>query len=234
VALGCTYSLEREAVVVTRVGHETPVGAALPVLATLEGLLAAGDQILRIDAVLSGTLGFLLGEVSAGRALSEAVRLAVERGWAEPDPREDLTGRDVARKLLTLARRAGHDLEAADVATESLLPDPSWHELSPDEFRARLPELDAGMAARRDAATTDGRRLAYVAELVDGRARAGLDALAPTHPCAGVAGTDNLVAFTTERYRESPLVVRGPGAGAAFAAAGLFAEVLTVIDAVDG
>jgi len=216
-----------------RIFRETTVGAALPVLGTLEGLVATGDRVRRIDGVLSGTLGFLLHELADGRAFSEAVRLAHERGYTEPDPREDLGGRDVARKLLTLARLAGRALEPEDVETESLLPE-GWNELPLDGFWARLPELDAPLAERVAAAARAGRRLVHLAELGEGRARVGLAEVDSSHPCAGVHGTDNLIAFGTDRYCETPLVVQGPGAGPALTASGVFADVLRAIEAGEG
>jgi aspartokinase/homoserine dehydrogenase 1 len=213
-----------------RIFRETTVGAALPVLGTLEGLLASGDRIRRIYGVLSGTLGFVMRELSAGRAFRDAVRDAYERGYTEPDPREDLGGRDVARKLLILARIAGRELEPDDVEVESLVP-AEWSALALDEFWARLPELEEPMAARVAAAARGGRRLVHLAELREGEARVGLAEVDAGHPSAGVRGTDNLIAFETDRYRESPLVVAGPGAGPELTASGVLADVLRAIEA---
>jgi aspartokinase/homoserine dehydrogenase 1 len=212
-----------------RIFRETTVGAALPVLGTLEGLLAAGDRVRRISGVLSGTLGFLLEALSAGRAFRDAVRDAHERGYTEPDPREDLGGRDVARKLLILARIAGYALEPEDVAVSPLFP-AEWNALPLEEFWARLAQLDGPMEARVAEAGRNGRRLVYLAELRDGEARVGLEEVDPEHPGARVRGTDNLIAFGTDRYRESPLVVAGPGAGPELTASGVLADVLRAIE----
>jgi aspartokinase/homoserine dehydrogenase 1 len=212
-----------------RIFRETTVGAALPVLGTLEGLLAAGDRVRRIRGLLSGTLGFVLRELSAGRAFGEAVRDAHERGYTEPDPREDLGGRDVARKLLILARITGLDLEPEDVAVEPLLP-AGWTALPLDDFWTRLPELDEPMAARVAAAGANGKQLVHLAELGAGEARVGLAEVDPDDACARVRGTDSLIAFETDRYRESPLVVHGPGAGPELTAFGVLADVLRAIE----
>jgi aspartokinase/homoserine dehydrogenase 1 len=135
-----------------RLYYETTVGAGLPVISTIQSLLATGDRVRRIEGVLSGTLGYLAGELEAQRPFSAAVRSAHELGFTEPDPREDLSGRDVARKLLILARLSGRDLDDDEVAVEALLPDASWYDMTIEEFWRRLPELDASLAARQAAA----------------------------------------------------------------------------------
>jgi bifunctional aspartokinase / homoserine dehydrogenase 1 len=208
---------------------ETTVGAGLPVILSLEHLLETGDALLRIDGVLSGTLSYLMDRLDAGEPLSAAVARAHELGYTEPDPREDLGGRDVARKILILARVAGCPLEAGEVEVEPVLPadSPLWGaELDAAEFVRRLPEADAPFVSRRAAAVARGHRLRYVA---DGQARVGLQEVGPDHPCFDVAGTDNLIAIRSERYRESPLTVRGPGAGPAVTAAGVFADILRAV-----
>ena len=209
--------------------HETTVGAALPVVRTLADLVATGDRVRKIEGVLSGTVAFLLSEVARGRTFSESVRSAHELGYTEPDPREDLGGRDVARKILILARLAGNALEPDDVGVESLLPDESWTALSLDEFWKRGPELDEGIAARHAAAADAGRQLVYLASFVEGRAAVGLTEIEEDHPCAGVRGTDSVLALTTDRYADSPLVIRGPGAGPELTASGVFADVLRAV-----
>lgn len=210
--------------------YEATVGAGLPVVSTLEDLMATGDRLLRFDGVLSGTLAFLVDRLHAGVPLSSAVSQAHELGYTEPDPREDLRGTDVGRKLLILARLAGLELEPEEVAVEPFLPgEGGVFEGDLERFWRRLPELDAAFARRVEEAEEAGRRLCYVASLADGRARVALEAVPSEHPCGGVRGSDNLVALTTERYRESPLVVRGPGAGPEVTAAGVFADILRAV-----
>lgn len=212
-----------------RLFFETTVGAGLPVVGTLEYLQSTGDRVHRIEGVLSGTLGYIADELGAGRAFSEAVREAHARGFTEPDPRQDLGGHDVARKLLILARVTGRDLEPEDVAVEPLLPDAGWQELADDEFWRRLPELDAAFAERQRAAAAAGRRLCYLAELGGEGASVALVTVGQDHPCFGIRGTTNLIAVNTDRYADSPLVVQGPGAGPAVTAAGVFGDILRAV-----
>jgi aspartokinase/homoserine dehydrogenase 1 len=174
-------------------------------------------------------MGFLMDRLDRGEPLSAALARAHELGYTEPDPREDLGGRDVARKLLILARVAGHDLEPDDVEVEPLVAVEPWAGLDLDGFWRRLPEADAGLARRREAAAGRGRRLRYLASFADGRARVALEEVGPDHPCFDIAGTDNLIAIRSDRYRDSPLAVRGPGAGPAVTAAGVFADVLRAV-----
>jgi aspartokinase/homoserine dehydrogenase 1 len=208
-----------------RLRHETTVGAALPVLGPLEDLVATGDRVRRIDGLLSGTLGFLLTEVARGRLFSESLREAHRLGYTEPDPREDLGGRDVARKILILARIAGWSLEPEAVSVQSLLPD-GWESLSLDEFWTRLPELDAEIARRHDSIAQAGEHLVYLATFEDGIASVAPTGVGAAHPASSVSGTDSLVCFTTDRYASSPLVIRGPGAGPELTASGVFADLL--------
>ena len=208
--------------------YETTVGAGLPVLATLRDLVRAGDRILRIEGVLSGTLAFVFSEMARGVAFSDAVLDARRRGYTEPDPRDDLGGRDVARKLLTLAREAGFDAEADAVAVASLVP-PHLDDVPVGEFLQRLSDVDADWAARL-AALAPGERLAYVGTVEGdgsggGRLSVGVQTVRPDDALAVLDRTDSLVAFTTERY-ERPLVVFGPGAGPDVTAAGVLADVV--------
>ena len=208
-----------------RLYYEATVGAGLPVVGPLTALVATGDRIRSIEGVLSGTLGFLTSELAAGRPFSEAVRQARQAGFTEPDPREDLSGADAARKLLILARLAGRELEIEDVRVEPMLPR-EWYDLPLEEFWRRLPEIDAAMAARQREAAASGGRLCYLARLGEHEAHVALTAIAAGHPCAGLSGPDNLVAVTSDRYRTTPWVVRGPGAGPEVTAAGVFADIL--------
>lgn len=222
---------------------ETTAGAGLPVLGPLRDLVRTGDRVLGIDAVLSGTLQAVLSRLSADTPLSAAVRSAYDDGLTEPHPYEDLSGTDVMRKLCILARLAGLPLEPEgimlepeEIVVEPLIDADPWGTLDLETFWQRLPELDDAFEARRGRAEQDGHRLVYLASLrlpVEAGApvlRVGLEAVGPEHPAFGLDGPDNLVAVTTERYLASPLVVRGPGAGPAVTAAGLFADLLRVAD----
>ncbi len=210
-----------------RLYHETTVGAALPVIGTARDLIATGDCIRSVEGVLSGTLAYLFNELAEGKRFSDVVKRANELGYTEPDPREDLGGRDVARKLLILARLAGRELEPEDIQVEPLLTD-DWNDLSLDEFWKRLPERDAEMATQVESAEAAGRKLVYLATLDADGAQVGLREVEATHPAVG-PGTDNLVAFRTDRYSQTPLVVRGPGAGPELTASGVFADILRAV-----
>lgn len=203
---------------------ETTVGAGLPVLRTIEDLVATGDHVRHVEGVLSGTLGYILGAIQQGASFSAAVREAYEKGYTEPDPRQDLSGADVARKLLILGRVAGFDLEPGDVHVEPLVPD--WTELSIDAFWKRLATLDDEVAARCAETRAAGRRLVYLGRVDRTGASVRLAAIGPDHPAWTLSGTENLVAIASDRYADLPLVVRGPGAGPDVTAAGLFADIL--------
>jgi aspartokinase/homoserine dehydrogenase 1 len=209
--------------------YETNVGAGLPIITTLNDLIHSGDRILKIEGVLSGTLSFIFNTFCAAgetRPFSAIVREAKERGLTEPDPRDDLSGADVRRKLLILARESGLPLEAEDIAVENILPAPCLAAPSVDAFFAALVAEDAHFEALRQAAALEGRALRFVAKLDEGKAGVVLEKFDQSHPFYFLSGSDNMVVFSTERYRERPLVVRGPGAGAEVTAAGVFAEVI--------
>ena len=209
--------------------YEATVGAGLPIIQTLRDLRETGDQIRRIEGILSGTLSYLFNVWDGRQPFSALVRDAKARGYTEPDPRDDLSGVDVARKLIILGREMGVQLELRDVELESLIP-PSLASCSAEEFLDRLPELDAVMLGRYEAAAADARVLRYVGMLdaATGRATVGLVALERSHPFANINLTDNVVRFITSRYDQNPLVVQGPGAGPAVTAAGVFADLLRV------
>ncbi|MEM6453676.1 MAG: aspartate kinase [Acidobacteriota bacterium] len=212
---------------------EATVGAGLPVVATLDGLVRTGDRLTRLDGVLSGSLNAMLDRVDAGAALSEAVGAARDAGLTEPHPWDDLSGEDVARKLCILARLAGReDVVREDVAVTPLLDPAVYADLDDDAFWQALPAADAAFAARHAAARAAGQRLRYVATIDDDGARVGLEAVDAEHPAYAARGPENLIALTTARYAEVPLTVRGPGAGPAVTAAGVFADLLMIVDAV--
>ena len=194
-------------------------------LRTVADLAATGDQIVRLQGVLSGTLGYLCDEVMKGQRFSEAVREAHELGYTEPDPRDDLSGLDVARKLVILARSAGLDLEPEAVSVEPLLPGEAAGG-SLEDFWERLPSLDEPMEKRRTEAAASGGRLVYLGTVEPGKASVGLEVVPSDHPCWTLHGSENLILVVSERYHTVPLVVRGPGAGPAVTAAGVFADVL--------
>ena len=208
---------------------ETTVGAGLPVLRTIEDLVATGDTIQKIEGVLSGTLSFICDRLMVGTPFSAALREADERGFTEPDPREDLGGRDVARKLVILGRMAGFSLEMDDVEVEPLLPDEPWVTGPLETFWEGLPEVDGGFDERRGAATADHTGLIYLASVENGRATVRMVGVPASHSCGGLRSSENLVAITSRRYAETPLVVRGPGAGPDVTAAGVFADVLRAV-----
>ncbi|MBI1226173.1 MAG: bifunctional aspartate kinase/homoserine dehydrogenase I [Bacteroidetes bacterium] len=211
--------------------YETNVGAGLPVIGTLEDLITSGDRILKIEGVLSGTMSFIFNNFKmGGRPFSAIVREAKQLGYTEPDPRDDLGGADVRRKLLILARETGMPLEAADVKIENILPKEVQDAPSVDAFFAELEKADANFEKMAADAAAEGKALRMIASLdkTTGQATIGLRAVDASHPFFSLSGSDNMIVFTTERYKERPLVVRGPGAGAAVTAAGVFAEVVRI------
>ena len=215
---------------VQNVFHEATVGAGLPVLHTADMLLGAGDRIDTVSGVFSGTLAYLTGKLGAGNVWSEAVREAHSLGYTEPDPRDDLGGLDVARKLLILARICGCDLDLDDIEVEPMLDRPDLAGLPLEAWWERLAEADGEMADRFADAASAGLELAYLAELdMSGEAaaaRVGLRAVPADHPVADMPASDNMFVFRSQRYRERPLVVQGPGAGTDLTAGGVFADIL--------
>jgi len=215
--------------------YEATVGAGLPVIQTLKDLVLTGDEIRSISGIFSGTLAYLFNVYDGSRPFSEIVREAKARGYTEPDPRDDLSGTDVARKAVILAREAGLRLELGQIEVESLAP-AELSQASVEEFLERLPSFDAPMAERVNQARRNGQVLRYVAE-VDvrlGRANVGLKAFDPSHPFASISLTDNIVQFVTGRYCDNPLIVRGPGAGPAVTAGGIFADLLRLCSMLSG
>jgi aspartokinase/homoserine dehydrogenase 1 len=226
--------------------YETSVGAGLPIIGTLNDLLRSGDKVIRIDAVLSGTLSFIFNTWDGSESFSVMVRKAKEIGYTEPDPREDLSGTDVGRKILILARECGAQLEFSDVTISNLCPVACRDTSSVDEFFRRLTSFDEEFEDLRRQAELNGEKLRYVATYERetpettsdsgdhyfqhaGTAKTGLISVGPSHPFYNLSGGDNIVALTTERYCERPLVVKGPGAGAEVTAAGILADVIRLL-----
>ena len=207
--------------------YETNVGAGLPIIGTINDLCNSGDVILKIEAVLSGTLNFIFNEISADVTLSEAVRRAKEQGYSEPDPRIDLSGKDVIRKLVILAREAGYKVEKTDVEAHLFIPD-EFFEGSIEEFWKNLPKLDADFEARRKQLDAEGKRWRFVATFDHGKLSVALKEVDRTHPFYNLQGSNNIVALTTERYREYPMLIQGYGAGASVTAAGVFANIMSI------
>ncbi|WP_406667874.1 bifunctional aspartate kinase/homoserine dehydrogenase I [Gallaecimonas sp. GXIMD1310] len=205
--------------------YDTTVGAGLPVIETLQNLVHAGDSLQQFSGILSGSLSFLMGQLEQGVPFSSAVREAMAKGFTEPDPRDDLSGMDVARKVLILAREAGLALQQHEVALAGLLPD-AYLQLDKTQFLDRLEELDAYFATLVAEAAAEGKVLRYVGQIEQGRGQVGLMAVAPWHPLYAVKGGENALAFTTRYYSPVPLLLRGYGAGADVTAAGIFADIL--------
>ncbi|NJN18046.1 MAG: homoserine dehydrogenase [Oscillochloris sp.] len=213
--------------------YEATVGAGLPVISTLQALLDSGDAVQRIEACVSGTLGFIASELDAGRPLSAAVRRAYELGYTEPDPRDDLSGADVARKALILARTCGWPCEFAQLAPEPLFPS-ALADLSREAFLDRLDELDAPLADRVAGAQRRNEVLRYVALVEPAGVQVALRSLPRDHPLAALRGPDNLFSITSDRYHAQPLIVRGPGAGQAVTAAGVLADIVATARELGG
>ena len=206
---------------------ETNVGAGLPIIGTINDLCNSGDKILRIEAVLSGTLNFIFNAISAEVPFSETVRLAKEQGYSEPDPRIDLSGTDVVRKLVILAREAGYRVEQEDVEKHLFVPE-EYFQGSLEDFWKNLPALDADFEARRKELEVEGKRWRFVATMDGGKVNVALKAVDRNHPFYNLEGSNNIVLLTTERYKEYPMQIQGYGAGASVTAAGVFANIMSI------
>ncbi len=212
----------------TRFLYETNVGAGLPVINTLNDLLLSGDKVIRVEAVLSGTLNFIFSTFNQEKPFSAVVREAKEKGYTEPDPRDDLSGVDVARKILILARESGASLELSDVSIGGLVPDDCLGDISTDEFLRRLAGHDAAFGQRLKAAQAVNQKLRFMAVFENDQASVGLVNVDADHPFYALQGTDNVILLTTDRYKDRPMVIKGPGAGAAVTAAGVFADIIRI------
>ena len=207
--------------------YETNVGAGLPIIGTINDLCNSGDKILKIEAILSGTLNFIFNEIAADVPFSETVRRAKEQRYSEPDPRIDLSGTDVIRKLVILTREAGYKVEQEDVEKHLFVPN-DYFEGSIDDFWKRLPELDADFEARRKVLEAEGKRWRFVATMENGKTNVALKEVPQNHPFYPLEGSNNIVLLTTERYKEYPMLIQGYGAGAAVTAAGVFANIMSI------
>ncbi len=208
--------------------YETNVGAGLPIISTLNDLKYSGDKILKIEGVLSGTLSFIFNSFVSGTKFSEIVKDAKAKGFTEPDPRDDLNGMDVSRKILILSREAGYGLEPEDIKLEPFLPASCFSVDTVDEFFVELQKVDPELSKIQEKATAEGKVLRLIASMEDGEATVKLEAVGPEHPFYSLSGSDNIVSLTTKRYLERPLVVKGPGAGAEVTSAGVFAEIISI------
>ncbi len=209
--------------------YETNVGAGLPVLSTIRSLIETGDEVLEIQGVLSGTLSYLFNTYDGTTSFADLVREAREKGYTEPDPRDDLSGLDVARKLLILARAVGLKGEREDVCVQNLTPEPCRDLKTPEEFLERLQDHEPEFLERLRVAQASGNRLRYVARVSGGAMSVKLESVDCHHPCFGLSGSDNLVAIRTKRYFDRPLVIQGSGAGAEVTAAGVLHDLLSCL-----
>ena len=206
---------------------ETNVGAGLPIINTINDLTNSGDKILRIEAVVSGTLNFIFNTISEDIKLSDTIRLAKEKGYSEPDPRIDLSGKDVIRKLVILAREAGYPIEQADVEKNLFIPQELF-DGSLADFWEKVPSLDADFEERRKRLVAEGKRWRFVARLDEGKASVSLQEVNQWHPFYNLEGSNNIILLTTERYKEYPMMIQGYGAGASVTAAGVFADIMSI------
>jgi aspartokinase/homoserine dehydrogenase 1 len=206
--------------------YETNVAAGLPVINTLQDLMLSGDKVIKIEAVLSGSMNYIFSELEKGAAFSDVVKLAKEKGYTEPDPRDDLSGMDVARKILILGREAEQDLHFEHISIQSMVPEDCVDPKMVDEFFGKLKGHDQEFAKLLSEASERGEKLRFVATLENGKAEVGLKSLDNSHPFSTLKGSDNMILFTTERYHDFPMIIRGPGAGADVTAAGVFADVI--------
>lgn len=208
--------------------YETNVGAGLPIVKTLKDLMISGDRLLSIEAILSGTISYIFNNYKGDITFHDVVKQAQDLGYTEPDPRDDLRGTDFMRKMLILARDAGYQLEAEDVLIESMLPPACIQAESVEDFYEALKTEDAFFENLKQQAANSGKVLRYIAKLEDGKVVINLQMVDDSHPFYALSGSDNIISFSTDRYKERPMVVKGPGAGAEVTAAGVFADIVNV------
>jgi len=203
------------------------VGAGLPIINTMNNLINSGDHIQKMQAVLSGTLNFIFNTISSEIPLSKAILMAKEAGFAEPDPRIDLSGKDVVRKLVILAREAGYRIEQDDVQKNLFIPE-KYFKGTLDEFWATISELDAEFEEKRARLAAAGKRWRFVATMEMGQCNVGLQEVDSLHPFFDLQGSNNIILITTERYNEFPMMIKGYGAGASVTAAGVFSDIISI------
>lgn len=208
--------------------YETNVGAGLPVINTMNDLLLSGDNVIRIEAVLSGTLNYIFSSFEEGRKFSDVVKEAKAKGYTEPDPRDDLNGMDVARKILILSRETGLSKELGDIKVENLVPESCRGNMSVDEFFSAIEKYDDHFEQLRKEAASKNEKLRYMAVLDHGEVKIKLGSVDQKHPFYSLSGSDNIILLTTARYHDRPMVIRGPGAGADVTAAGVFADIIRI------
>ena len=209
--------------------YETTVGAGLPIIKTINDLILSGDRILKIEAVLSGTMNFIFNELGPSTPLSSAIRKAREKGYSEPDPRIDLSGTDVVRKILILAREAGYPIEKEEVQVQKFLPDECF-EGDINDFFEKVSEYDAEFEERRKELSKQNKKWRFFATMDNGKAKVELLTIGADHPSFNLEGSNNIVLFTTNRYNELPMVIKGYGAGAEVTAAGVFSDLMRVVN----
>lgn len=208
--------------------YETNVGAGLPIIRTLKDLMTSGDRIIKIEAILSGTISYIFNNFRGKTSFYEVVKKAHELGYTEPDPREDLSGKDFMRKMMILARDAGYQIEEKDVELGAILPESCFKAPSIDDFYEELKKSDSYFNELKEKAENENKVLRYIGKLEDGKASVNLEFVDASHPFYNLTGSDNIISFTTERYKFNPLVIKGPGAGAEVTAAGVFADLINV------
>jgi len=206
---------------------ETNVGAGLPIINTMNALTNSGDKIVRLQAVLSGTLNFIFNTISSEIPLSQAIKMAKEARFSEPDPRIDLSGTDVIRKLVILSREAGYEVNQSDVEKNLFIPD-EYFKGSLDDFWATIPQMDADFEEKRKKLEQEGKKWRFVAEMDKGKCKVGLQEVNRSHPFYELEGSNNIIMITTERYDEYPMIIKGYGAGAAVTAAGVFSDIISI------
>ena len=206
---------------------ETNVGAGLPIINTINNLINSGDKILKIEAVVSGTLNYIFNVVSKDVSLSQAIDMARKAGYSEPDPRIDLSGKDVIRKLVILARESGYKVEQDDVKRNLFIPD-KYFDGTVESFMDEIKTLDGEFEQKRNRAQADGKHFRFVAKMENGDVSVGLEEVGPGHPFYSLEGSNNVILITTERYKEYPMEIKGYGAGAEVTAAGVFADIISI------